>query len=46
MFASGVIADRYQIRRLLGAGGTGKVYLAFDQLLRRQVALKRDWRPA
>lgn len=31
---------RYEIRSVLGVGGMGEVYLAFDPTLRRQVALK------
>ncbi|MEW6365700.1 MAG: protein kinase [Acidobacteriota bacterium] len=36
----GRVFGKYQIRHLLGAGGMGRVYLAFDQLLNRPVALK------
>lgn len=39
-FEASVIGDRYVIERKLGAGGEGAVYLAYDQLLNRHVAIK------
>ncbi|BBM85071.1 FHA domain-containing serine/threonine-protein kinase [Candidatus Uabimicrobium amorphum] len=35
-----VIADKYQILGEIGAGGFGKVYMAFDKTLHRYVAIK------
>jgi len=32
--------DRYQIKRLIGQGASGKVYLGFDPKIRREVAIK------
>src|SRR5439155_11962685 len=36
----GTMLGRYEIRSLLGTGGMGEVYLAYDTQLRRQVAVK------
>jgi serine/threonine protein kinase len=35
-----VLAGRYELGRVLGAGGMATVYLAEDRLLQRQVAVK------
>lgn len=35
-----VIAGRYELRGLIGAGGTARVYRALDRVLRREVAIK------
>jgi tRNA A-37 threonylcarbamoyl transferase component Bud32 len=35
-----LIAGRYEVARLIGSGGTARVYRAVDRLLRREVAIK------
>src|SRR5262249_11222831 len=40
MLEAGSILGKYQIERLLGEGGMGQVFLAYDSTLRRQLAIK------
>src|SRR5438128_1871171 len=38
--SSGTRLGRYEVRALLGAGGMGEVYLAYDRDLEREIAIK------
>jgi eukaryotic-like serine/threonine-protein kinase len=40
-----LIADRYRLQRMLGQGSMGTVWAAYDEVLRRQVAVKGMLRP-
>lgn len=47
IFSDGeVVANAYQVRKLLGTSTSGQVFEAWDMLLERLVALKAGWRDA
>ena len=35
-----ILADRYELKELIGQGGMADVYLAYDDILKREVAVK------
>lgn len=41
-----ILHERYRIIKLLGQGGMGAVYLAWDQTLETQMAIKSNFNPA
>src|SRR5699024_8695195 len=40
MLAGHLISERYRIKRMIGGGGMANVYLAYNELLSREVAIK------
>ncbi|SEN61081.1 serine/threonine protein kinase [Amphibacillus marinus] len=40
MLEGKLLSDRYQVKRLIGGGGMANVYLGYDTILEREVAIK------
>src|SRR5699024_7599224 len=40
MLAGHLLSERYKIKRMIGGGGMANVYLAYDEILSREVAIK------
>ena len=38
-----ILADRYELKELIGQGGMADVYLAYDDILKREVAVNTSF---